>query len=82
MSSPLWRIKRLRRPSSGDVAGNHPETIAEQQEGEDRDRQRNAQRQRLYGPVIRTVISNEKEQPGKQAPDHGKQHEDDDELEH
>jgi hypothetical protein len=28
------------------------------------------------------VISNEKEQPGKQAPDHGKQHEDDDELEH
>ena len=34
MSSPLWRIKRLRRPPSGDVAGNHPETIAEQQEGE------------------------------------------------
>lgn len=86
MSSPLWRIKRLRRPSSGEIsghiAGNHPKTIAEQQEGKDRDRQRNAQRQRLYGPVIRTMISNEKEQPGKQAPDHGKQHEDDDELEH
>ena len=86
MSSPLWRIKRLRRPSSGelsgDIAGDHPETIGEQQERKDRDRQRNAQRQRLYCTVVRTVISNEKEQPGKQAPNHGKQHEDDDELEH
>ena len=82
MSSPLWRIKRLRRPSSGDLPGDQPETVTEQEQGEDRDRKRNSYRQRLYGAVVRPVITNQKEQPGEQVPDHGKQHEDDDELEH
>ena len=82
MSSPLWRIKRLRRPSSGGLAGYQPAAIAEQQEREDRERKRDPQRQRLYRTVVRPVISHQKEQPGKQAPDHGKQQEDDDELEH
>lgn len=82
MSSPLWRIKRLRRPSFADIPGDQPEAIAEKQERENRDRKRNSKRQRLYGTVVRPVISNQKEQPGKQAPDHGEQQEDDDELEH
>ena len=63
------------------VARNQPEAIAQHQQAEDHDRQRNAPGQRLDGTVADSLIPIQEEKSGKQASDHANQQKNDDELE-
>ncbi len=65
-----------------EIAGNQSEAIAQHQQDKDYDRQANTQGQRLHGAFAFSLIPKEKEKPGKQADDHAKQDDKDDELEH
>ena len=64
------------------LAGDQSEAITKHQQYEERDRQTDAQGQRFHCTVTSTLIPVEKEKSGKQAANHAKQHEQDDELEH
>ena len=63
------------------VARNQPEAIAQHQQAEDHDRQRNAPGQRLDRAVADSLIAIQEEKPGKKTADHANQEKNDHELE-